>query len=111
MKDAKSNGLTESLAAGVIHRGSSLAYGEKQTLNGVDFVPVAFVTYGFGGIQDSARFGDGGGGGGTAIPVGAYVGGSDGIHFRANPVTVFAVSIFAISTVGLAVKWVIKVAR
>jgi hypothetical protein len=111
MTDSQSSGLTESLAAGVTHRGISLAYGDKQSLNGVDFVPVAFVTYGFGGIQDSAQFGAGGGGGGAAIPVGAYVGGSSGIRFRANTVTVLAVCIFAISTLGLAVKWFVKVAR
>ncbi|MBZ4487267.1 hypothetical protein LAK86_07910 [Microbacterium sp. cx-55] len=99
------------MADGVNQRGISLAYGDKQTLNGIDFVPVAFVTYGFGGIQDSPQFGDGGGGGGVAIPLGAYIGGTDGIRFRANTVAVLAVSICAISTLGLAIKWVVKVAR
>ena len=111
MTDVKKIDLTEKLAAGVDRRGISLAYGPKQTLNGIDFVSVAVVTYGFGGIQDSAQWGDGGGGGGVAVPVGAYVGGPDGIRFRANTVTVLAMCTLVISTLGLAIKLVVKAAR
>jgi len=103
--------LTEKLAAGVRERGISLAYGDKQTIDGVDIVPVAFVSYGFGGTQGSSQFGDGGGAGGVAIPLGAYVGGADGVRFRPNTIAVLAVAIPVIGTLGWAVSKVVKVAK
>lgn len=105
------NDITENLAAGVTRRGISLAYGEKQTLDGHDFVPVAFVTYGFGGIQRSKQFGDGGGGGGVAIPLGAHTGGPDGLQFRPNTMTALALSICAINALGWAIAMVVKASR
>jgi uncharacterized spore protein YtfJ len=66
--------LTEKLAAGVTDRGVKLAVGEKQTVDGVELVPVALVAYGFG-AGDTEEYGSGGGGGGSAIPLGAYIGG------------------------------------
>jgi hypothetical protein len=103
--------LTEKLAEGVNKRGITLAYGDKQTVNGVEMIPVAFVTYGFGGIQDSAQYGDGGGGGGVAIPVGIYTEGAKGVQFKANTVTALAVGVLAIGALGWAIKLVVKAAR
>lgn len=103
--------LTEALAAGVTRRGVSLAYGEKQTVDGHDFIPVAFVTYGFGGLQRSKQYGDGGGGGGVAIPLGAYVGGPSGLQFRPNTMTALALGILAIKALGLATAMVMKTTR
>jgi hypothetical protein len=111
MTDTKKSDLTESLAAGVNERGITLAYGEVRTLGGIDLVPVAFVTYGFGGLQDSAQFGAGGGGGGVAIPLGAYIAGPRGVRFHPNTVTVLAVGVLAIGTLGRAIKLVAKAAR
>jgi hypothetical protein len=103
--------LTEKLAAGVSQRGITLSYGTTQTIGGVDLIPVAFVTYGFGGIQDSEQFGDGGGGGGVAIPLGAYAASSDGVRFRPNTTTMLALGVVAISTLGWAIKLIVKAAR
>ncbi len=103
--------LTDKLAAGVSERGITLAYGDKQTIDGVDIIPVAFVSYGFGGTQDSPKLGDGGGGGGVAIPLGAYVGGADGVRFRPNTIAVLALAIPVISTLGWAIAKVVKAAK
>src|SRR6218665_1358871 len=94
--------LTEKLAEGVPDRSVKLAYGEKQTVDGVEFVPVAFVSYGFGS-GEAPEEGSGGGGGGVAIPVGAYIGGPDGLHFRPNTVALAWVSIPVIAVLGWAV--------
>lgn len=103
--------LTDKLAAGVSERGITLAYGDKQTIDGVDIIPVAFVSYGFGATQGSPQLGDGGGGGGVAIPLGAYVGGADGVRFRPNTIAVLAVAIPVISTLGWAISKVVKAAK
>lgn len=103
--------LTAKLAEGVSQRGITLAYGDTQLVGGVELVPVAFVTYGFGGIQDSEQYGDGGGGGGVSIPLGAYVGGADGVRFQPNPLTALAIGVIAIGALGMAVSMVVKAAR
>ena len=105
--------LTEKLAAGVPDRSVRLAYGEKQTIDGVEFVPVAFVSYGFGageGFEDEGS-GSGGGGGGVAIPLGAYIGGPDGLRFRPNAIAVLSVAIPVIGTLGWAISKIVKAAN
>ncbi|TPX04539.1 hypothetical protein FJ656_11330 [Schumannella luteola] len=101
--------LTEKLAAGVPDRSVKLAYGEKQTVGGVELVPVALVAYGFG-AGDSDEYGSGGGGGGSAIPVGAYIAGDDGLHFRPNTIALLAVSIPVITALGWAISKIVKAA-
>jgi len=102
--------LTEKLAEGVPDRGVTLAYGEKQTVDGVEFVPVALVAYGFG-AGDSEEYGSGGGGGGSSIPVGAYIGGPDGLRFRPNAIALLAVSIPVITVVGWSLAKIAKALR
>ena len=82
--------LIENLAESVPAWGAKVAYGEKSTLDGREFVPVAFVAFGFGGGEGSGDMpasektpagrgeGSGGGGGGYSVPIGAYIGGPDG---------------------------------
>ena len=102
--------LAEKLAAGVTDRGVKLAVGEKQTVDGVELVPVALVAYGFG-AGDTEEYGSGGGGGGSAIPLGAYIGGPDGVRFRPNPIALLAVSILVIGTLGWALAKIVRAAR
>ena len=47
--------------------------------------------------------GSGGGGGGYVVPIGAYVGGPDGLKFRPNPVAGLMVAVPLVSAVGWAV--------
>ncbi|WP_425839093.1 hypothetical protein [Microbacterium sp. PA5] len=92
--------VTQELAAGVPQRAVSLAYGPTRSVNGAELIPVALVTYGFGGSDESQRWGVGGGGGGVAIPLGAYVSGRDGLRFRPNPVMLLGVAIPLVLAVG-----------
>ena len=107
--------LSERLAALVPTWGAKMAYGERTTLGGHELVPVALVVFGFGGGEGSGEMpeggstpagrgeGSGGGGGGYVVPVGAYVGGPDGLRFRPNPIAMLMVAIPLVSAVGWAV--------
>ena len=107
--------VLEGLAASLPTWGAKMAYGEKTTLNGQDFVPAAFVAFGFGGGEGSGEMpeggprpagrgeGSGGGGGGYAIPVGAYIGGPDGLKFHVNPIVLIAIAVPLVSAVAGAV--------
>lgn len=106
--------LTERLAALVPSWGAKMAYGERTTLGGQELVPVALVVFGFGGGEGSGEMpengstpagrgeGSGGGGGGYVVPIGAYVGGPDGLKFRPNPIAIMMVAIPLVSAVGWA---------
>jgi hypothetical protein len=91
--------LTSTLAGAIPARGIQLAQGEVQRINGSEFLPVAIVTYGFGGSDDS-QWGMGGGGGGMVVPLGAYVTGDRGLRFRPNPVVILTVLIALVSVTG-----------
>ena len=113
---AGKDGITERLAAGVPDRSVKLAYGEKQTVDGVEIIPVAFVTYGFGGGEGleelgSSSSGSGGGGGGVAIPLGAYIGGPEGLRFQPNVIAVISVAIPLVSTIAWGISLIVKAAK
>ena len=111
--------ITDKLAETVPDRGVKIAYGEKVVVGGTEMVPVAFVSYGFGGgsmagpanmDKDTDMTGDGGGGGGVSIPVGAYIATSDGLRFHPNPITSAWVSIPLIAALGWAISRIVKAA-
>ena len=96
----------ESLAANIPSWGVKAAYGETQTVDGVEVQPVAAVGFGFG--EGGDENGKGSGGGGWAVPLGAYVGGQDGLKFRPNLIALLAVSIPVLYVGGHALAKVIK---
>src|SRR5689334_8577302 len=97
------SGTTHLLAVGVPDRGIGLAFGPVRTVGGFELVPVAFVTYGFGALDESGRFGAGGGGGGVAIPLGAYGVREGALQFRPNTVALLSLVIPIVGALGLAV--------
>lgn len=111
--------ITDKLAESVPDRGVKIAYGEKVVVGGTEMVPVAFVSYGFGGgsmagpanlDKDTDMTGDGAGGGGVSIPVGAYIAGKEGLVFHANPITTLWVSIPVIAVLGWAISKIVRAA-
>jgi len=100
--------ITETLASGVPGRATGLAYGPPQELLSSQLVPVALVTYGFGGSDDSDRWGRGGGGGGVAVPIGAYVNGANGPRFQSNPLVFVALAIALVFAVGHVITQIVK---
>lgn len=88
--------------------GVKAAYGEQQDVDGVRIVPVALVCSGFGGGSDDTGGAGGGGGGGTAVPLGAYIRRGDDLRFEPNPISLMAVGIPFVCTVGWALSRVIR---
>ena len=115
--------LLEKLADSVSSWGATLAYGEKVTLGGQELVPVALVGFGFGGGEGSGDLpdgtdgstgrgeGSGGGGGGYAVPIGAYVGGPDGLKFQPNVIALVVVAAPLVSAAGVALAQVVRAFR
>jgi hypothetical protein len=128
--------LIEKLTEAVPGWGAKLAYGEKTTVDGQDLVPVALVGFGFGGGEGSntvpdpdpdrdpagaehapdgpgvgVGYGSGGGGGGYAVPIGAYVGGPDGLRFRPNVIVVLVVVVPVVTAAGMALAQIIRALR
>ncbi|HEY0260664.1 MAG TPA: hypothetical protein VGC18_12530 [Lacisediminihabitans sp.] len=99
--------VVERLAQSVTSANVTASYGDKVSIGGVELIPVALVGFGFGGGGDD---GDNGGGGGTAgsVPIGAYVGGPDGVRFRPNPIALLAVSIPVAWVAGRSLARIVK---
>jgi uncharacterized spore protein YtfJ len=115
--------LIENLAESVPAWGAKVAYGEKTTVDGRELVPVALVAFGFGGGEGSGDMpasektpagrgeGSGGGGGGYSVPIGAYIGGPDGLRFRPNAIALAVVAVPLISALGAALAVIVGAAR
>jgi|SRR6188508_1994518 uncharacterized spore protein YtfJ len=113
----------ESLTASAPSWGAKMAFGESVTVGGREVVPAALVIFGFGGGVGSGKWpgsgktpegegeGSGGGGGGYVLPIGAYVGGPDGLRFRPNLVAMVIVSVPLVSAVGWGLARIITAAR
>ena len=113
----------ESLTASAPSWGAKMAFGESVTVGGQEVVPAALVIFGFGGGTGSGKWpgggkgpegegeGSGGGGGGYVLPIGAYVGGPDGLKFRPNLVAMVIVSVPLVSAVGWGLARIITAAR
>lgn len=70
--------------------GVKSAYGVPQDVDGVSITPVALTISGFAG--GNAEPGEGGAGGGIAVPVGVYVRREEGLRFEPNIVTLLVVA-------------------
>jgi uncharacterized spore protein YtfJ len=115
----------EAMTASVPFWGARLAFGESTTVAGHEVIPAALVIFGFGGGGGSGTWserswgaevpgqgpgqgeGSGGGGGGYVLPLGAYVGGPDGLKFQPNPVTVIIASVPLLTALGWAIVRII----
>ncbi|MFE6964962.1 hypothetical protein ACFVAJ_07615 [Agromyces sp. NPDC057679] len=115
--------LIENLADSVPRWGAKVAYGEKSTIDGREFVPVALVAFGFGGGEGSGDMpetektpggrgeGSGGGGGGYAVPIGAYIAGPDGLRFRPNTIALAVAAVPLVSAIGAGLAMIIGASR
>ncbi|MFF1254749.1 hypothetical protein ACFVYC_19940 [Pseudarthrobacter sp. NPDC058329] len=92
--------------------GVSKAYGSPVQLGGEEVIPVALVSFGFGGGGEPGQEGaSGGGGGGMVLPLGVYRSLEGQVMFRPNTVVVLACLVPVISAVGAAVRKAIRAAK
>ncbi|WP_066042742.1 hypothetical protein [Herbiconiux solani] len=108
--------LVETLTDATRQIGVGAAYGAPVEIDGASLVPVALVWSGFGGGNGNASSpgtsgqkigagdagGEGFGGGGVSIPIGAYVTEGGKATFEPNLIALLAVSIPVIMTTGWA---------
>lgn len=82
------------------------AYGDPVDIDGVSVTPVALAITGFAG--GTADQGEGGTGGGVAIPLGVYVRREEGLRFEPNLVTLVAVAVPFVWVAGRALSRIIR---
>lgn len=91
--------------------GVTRAYGEPVKVGGQEIVPVALVSFGFGGGSEPADGASGGGGGGMVMPVGVYTAVNGRTVFRPNTLALLACLVPLVAVAGTAVRRAIAAAR
>lgn len=98
------------LAETISSSGIKSVYGEPIVVDGTTIVPVAAAQFGFGAgsAGDDEQAPGGAGGGGVAIPFGAYISDETGVRFRPNLITLLAVGIPFVWVAGHAWSRIIR---
>jgi uncharacterized spore protein YtfJ len=91
--------------------GVSKAYGPPIQVGGEEIIPVALVSFGFGGGGEAGNGASGGGGGGMVVPLGVYRNDGGRTLFRPNTVVTLVCLVPAILAAGAAVSRVVRAAR
>lgn len=92
--------------------GISKAYDAPVKLLGEEVIPVALVSFGFGGGGAAGQDGaSGGGGGGMVLPLGVYRNFGGQVAFRPNTVVALVCLVPVITAVGAAVRKAIRAAK
>ena len=100
--------------------GVSRAYGPAVNIAGEEIIPVAVVSFGFGGGSSPedglpgqpGSGGSGGGGGGFVVPLGVYAKGSSGnMTFRPNTVVVLVALAPLVCAVGVSIRGILRTVR
>jgi hypothetical protein len=97
--------------------GVSRAYGAAVQIAGEEIIPVALVTFGFGGGASpddgsGVEAAAGGGGGGCVLPLGVYGPGKGGhVVFRPNTIAVLVGLVPLACALGFAVRGVVRAVK
>jgi hypothetical protein len=91
--------------------GVSRAYGNPIQVGGEEIVPVALVSFGFGGGGEADDGASGGGGGGMVLPLGVYRNVGGHAAFRPNTVVTLVCLVPVIAALGAATRRAIRSAR
>ncbi|WP_371419190.1 hypothetical protein [Pseudarthrobacter sp. NamE5] len=84
----------------------------RSSFGGEEIIPVALVSFGFGGGGEAGQDGaSGGGGGGMVLPLGIYRNSGGQVAFRPNTMVVLACLVPVISAFGAAVRRAIRAAK
>jgi hypothetical protein len=99
------------LADSFKNMGVSRAYGTPVNVGGEEIVPVALVSFGFGGGTESGDGASGGGGGGFVVPLGVYRTVNGRAVFRPNTIATLVCLIPLVTAAGAAVRKTLRAAR
>lgn len=91
--------------------GVSMAYGAPVQVGGEELVPVALVSFGFGGGTESDQGASGGGGGGFVVPLGVYRTVNGRAAFRPNTIAMLVCLVPLVSVAGAAMRKAVRAAR
>jgi hypothetical protein len=91
--------------------GVSKAYGNPIQVGGEEIVPVALVSFGFGGGSEADNGASGGGGGGMVLPLGVYRNVGGHAAFRPNTIVTLVCLVPVIAVLGAATRRAIRAAR
>ncbi|MET1022385.1 MAG: hypothetical protein ABWX69_09335 [Arthrobacter sp.] len=111
-----------SLAETFKNVGVSRAYGPAVTVDGEELIPVAVVSFGFGGggntdagtaaADGNQETAAGGGGGGFVLPLGAYSRNASGqVTFRPNTIALLAGLAPLVCAVGYTLRGILRARR
>ncbi|MDP9890358.1 hypothetical protein [Pseudarthrobacter enclensis] len=100
-----------SLADSFKNMGVSRAYGTPVNLGGEEIVPVALVSFGFGGGTESEEGASGGGGGGFVVPLGVYRTVNGRPAFRPNTIAALVCLFPLVSVAAAAVRKTVRAVR
>lgn len=91
--------------------GVTRAYGTPVQLGGQEVIPVALVSFGFGGGNEGDDGASGGGGGGVVLPLGVYRNVGGDVAFRPNTVVTLVCLVPLVSVLGAAIRRAIRAAK
>jgi uncharacterized spore protein YtfJ len=91
--------------------GVARAYGDPVQLGGQEVIPVALVSFGFGGGNEADGGASGGGGGGMVLPLGVYRNVGGDVAFMPNTVVTLVCLVPLVAVLGAAVRRAIRAAR
>lgn len=91
--------------------GVTRAYGTPVQLGGQEVIPVALVSFGFGGGNEGDDGASGGGGGGMVLPLGVYRNVGGDVAFRPNTVVTLVCLVPLVSVLGAAIRRAIRAAK
>jgi len=100
-----------SLAESFKNMGVTRAYGTPVNLGGEEIVPVALVSFGFGGGTESEDGASGGGGGGFVVPLGVYVTENGRAVFRPNTIALLVCLVPLVGAAGVALRRAVAAVR
>ena len=104
--------LTAKISESLSNLGVERSFGAPIELGNETFIPVAAVWMGMGGgISTEESAGEGAGGGGISMPLGAYVSTDGRSKFRPNTIALLAVATPLICVTGHAIARIVRAGK
>ncbi|GGH96392.1 hypothetical protein ACFFGR_06425 [Arthrobacter liuii] len=99
------------LAESFKNMGVARAYGTPVNVGGEEIVPVALVSFAFGGGMEAEEGASGGGGGGFVVPLGVYRTVNGEPVFRPNTIATLVCLVPLVTAAGAALRKAVRAAR